>query len=88
MEYTKKDMKKSFNAGKKCAIQHPDDSSYDKIHFDRVIKNTDDNMRATNFDSWKNKVQYCVCKKHKEYLPDKNICGKCGLTKPAKSGFK
>ncbi len=30
--------KKIFNAGKKCALQHPDDNSYDKIHFDSVMK--------------------------------------------------
>lgn len=30
--------KKIFDAGKRCAIQHPDDNTYDKIHFERVMK--------------------------------------------------
>lgn len=38
MKTVEKILKKVFNAGKRCAMVHPDDSSYDKVHFDRVIK--------------------------------------------------
>lgn len=40
------DLLKVFEAGKKCVVEHPDDDSYDKIHFERVLEKLSPEMIA------------------------------------------
>lgn len=37
-ETIREDLLKVFEAGKKCMEEHPDDDTYDDIHFERVLK--------------------------------------------------
>lgn len=48
-----KDLLKIFEAGKKCMLEHPDDDSYDDVHFNNSLNELSPELSKLIFESRK-----------------------------------